>query len=85
MKLYKQIGIIFGAGFMEQFGYSLYLISMNKYLILISSVVLFIYFAIYLWIMNYAIKDKNSITLLITYALAAAISNAVAMNLHLIK
>lgn len=85
MNKLKSTLIIFIAGFIEQFGYTLYLIAMNRYLIVVSSVVLFVYFAVYLWIIDRVIKDKNSFLLLITYALSAALSNALAMQLHLIK
>lgn len=82
----KKYLMIFGAGLIEQFGYTLYLLAVGKYLILISSVLMFVYFFVFLFIMNYAIKDKeNTIGLLLTYAMAAGIGNYIAMILHLIK
>jgi Ca2+/Na+ antiporter len=81
----KKYIIIFFAGLMEQFLYTLYLISVNKYLINLSSILMFVYFFAYLLIVNYAMKDKNSLKLLFTYALSTAIGNWVAMTLKIIK
>lgn len=81
----KKILIVFGAGLLEQFGYTLYLIAVNKYLILVSSILMFFYMAIYLWLMDRIIKNKNSIKFLLIYAFACGIGNSIAMFLHLIK
>lgn len=78
--------MVFGAGLIEQFGYTLYLLAVGKYMILLSTILMFIYFFVYLLILNYAVKDKeNTIGLLFMYALAGAVGNYIAMVLHLIK
>jgi hypothetical protein len=78
--------IVFGAGLLEQFGYTLYLIAVGKYLIVVSSILMLLYFFVYLLIVNYIIKEKdNCIGLLLTYAIAAAIGNYIAMIMNLIK
>ncbi|MBU0581468.1 MAG: hypothetical protein KKA19_09865 [Candidatus Margulisbacteria bacterium] len=85
MKINKYL-LIFLVGLIEQFGYTLYLIAVGKYLMLASSVLMFMYFFVYLLIINYAIKDnKNTISLLLVYAFAAGVGNYIAMALRLIK
>jgi len=81
----KKVLIVFLAGLFEQFGFTLYLLAVNKHLILVSSVLMFVYFITYLWIIDYAIKDNKTFPLLLTYALAAAVGNYTAMVLNLIK
>jgi uncharacterized protein YebE (UPF0316 family) len=77
--------IIFVCGLIEQAGYTLYLLALNKYLIMLSSLLMFGYFLIYLLIMKFCFDDKNSIIMLIIYAIATALGNWGAMSLHLIK
>jgi uncharacterized protein YebE (UPF0316 family) len=72
--------LIFILGFIEQLLFTSYLISVNKRQKIASSVLMFIYFLIYLVIIDWAIKDANTLWLLITYALSAAIGNFVRMN-----
>jgi hypothetical protein len=82
----KKYLVVFFAGLFEQLLFTLYLLSVNQYLILVSSILMFIYFSIYLMLMNYCIKDKTqSIPMLFTYALSAAIGNWIAMEAHIIK
>ena len=86
MKTYQKAGIIFGAGLIEQLGYTLYLLAINRYMILTSSILMFAYMVVYLLIINYAIKEgKNSLPLLIVYAVSSGIGNWVAMALKIIK
>ena len=81
----KKILTIFLAGLFEQFGFTLYLLSVTHSLILVSSMLMFVYFLTYLLIVNYAVKDSNSVVLMVTYAAAASVGNWAAMTLHLIK
>lgn len=81
----QKIIVVFLAGMLEQFGYTLYLLAVGKYMILISSVLMFVYFLTYLWIINYAIRDTRPVVLLFTYAFSASIGNYIAMSLHLVK
>lgn len=78
--------LVFIIGLLEQFAYTLYLIAIGKYLIVVSSILMLLYFFVYLLIVNYIIKEKdNCIGLLLTYAISAAIGNYIAMVLHIIK
>jgi len=82
----KKIAIIFFAGLIEQFGYTLYLLAVNRYMIIASSILMFSYMTIYLLIINKIAKDeKDSIKLLLFYALSSGIGNWIAMSMHLIK
>jgi hypothetical protein len=82
----KKYFMVFGAGLLEQFGYTLYLLAVGRYMMFFSSILMFLYFFIYLLIINYAVKDRdNTIGLLFTYAVAGGVGNYIAMALHLIK
>ena len=83
IKNHKILSIFF-AGLIEQFGFTLYIIAVDRYLILVSSVLMFIYFYIYLLLMKYCVKDDKN-TAMLAYALAGAIGNALAMMMHLVK
>lgn len=86
MNVYKKASIIFGIGLAEQSLYTLYLLAVNRYMIVASSFLMFIYMILYLLIINYAIKDeKNSLPLLIVYALSSGIGNYLTMIMHIIK
>ena len=77
---------IFVAGLIEQVLYTLYLLAVNKYMIETSTILMVTYMTIYLVIINYAIKDKkNSLVLLLIYALSSGVGNYIAMSLHIIK
>ena len=84
-KLLKQTLIIFIMGIIESFGYTLYLIAVNKYMILVSSILMFLYMIVYLWIVKQTSSEKNSLLLLAAYAAACGLGNALAMMMHLIK
>ena len=81
----KNIIIVFIVGLIEQLLYTLYIISVGKYLIVASSILMFSYMILYLLIISKVVKEKDGIILLITYALACGIGNFIAMGLHLIK
>jgi membrane protein YdbS with pleckstrin-like domain len=81
----KKIIFVFVLGAVEQFGYTLYLIAVNRYMVVVSSLLAVSYMFVYLWIINYAVKDKNSVPLLVSYALAIGLGNYLAMAMHLIK
>ena len=74
---------IFIIGLVEQIGYTFYLLAVDKRQLYASSIIMFIYFAFYLFILAYAMKDANTWTLLLTYALAAAVGNFIAMKWEL--
>lgn len=85
MKKINQYLIIFGAGMIEQFGYTLYLLAVGKYMKGISSFLMFGYFLVYLLLMKYVVKETSSFLSMVTYAAAAGVSNYIAMSLNLIK
>lgn len=75
-----KIILIFILGFLEQLLFTSYLISVDKRQKLISSMLMFVYFLIYLLIIDWAIKDANTLLLLVVYALSAAIGNYTRMH-----
>jgi hypothetical protein len=82
----KKLLIIFVLGLLEQFGYTLYLLAVSRYLILVSSLLMFSYLFVYLSLINKIAKDsKDSIKLIIVYSLASALGNFCAMSLKIIK
>jgi hypothetical protein len=86
MKILTKALSIFGAGLVEQVLYTLYLLAVSRYMIIPSTILMVTYMVIYLVIINYAIKDeKNSLPLLIVYALSSGVGNYIAMSLHIIK
>ncbi len=66
-------------GLLEQILYTSYLIAVDKRQTYLSTLWMFIYMSLYLFIVAYSIKDSNAIPLLITYALACAIGNYLTM------
>ena len=72
--------VVFILGFLEQIGYTLYLLAVDKRQVYWSSIMMFLYFAFYLFIIAYALKDVNAIALLLTYAASAAIGNFAVMK-----
>ena len=82
--MYKII-LVFIVGFIEQLLYTLYIISVGKNLIAISSILMFSYMILYLTIISKIVKEKEGVILLVTYALSCGIGNWIAMILHLIK
>jgi len=82
----NKYAVVFFAGLLEQMLFTLYLLAVSRYLIMASTALMFIYFSIYLILMNYCMKDKTqSIPMLLVYAFSAAVGNWIAMALHLIK
>jgi uncharacterized protein YebE (UPF0316 family) len=76
---------IFLIGLVEQLLYTKYLISVDKRQSLISTVYMIIYMSLYLVIVAYAMKDSNTIPLLIAYALACGLGNFIAMKQEIKK
>lgn len=74
-----------GAGLLEQFGYTLYLIAVNKYMALASSMLMFSYMIVYLWIVRKTSTEKEGWKLILVYALACGLGNWIAISLKLIK
>lgn len=70
-----KILIVFLIGFIEQLLYTAYLLSVNKRQVNASTFLMVAYMAIYLFIISYAIKDTNTIPLLIAYALSCGVGN----------
>lgn len=81
----KKYSILFTVGLVEQLLFTLYLLSVSKYMVGISTFLMFTYFVIYLLIMKYCFDDKNSVKMLFVYAFAAAVGNYIAMVLKIIK
>ena len=81
----KYYSILFGAGLLEQFGYTLYLIAVNKYMSLVSSILMFSYMIVYLWIVRKTSTEKEGWKLILVYALACGLGNYIAMSMKLIK
>lgn len=67
--------MVFIVGFIEQLLYTAYLLSVNKKQVNASSILMITYMSIYLFIITYAIKDANTIPLLVAYALACGTGN----------
>lgn len=86
MKIYQKYLLLFLAGLLEQAGYTFYLLSVNRYLIELSSILMFSYMIVYLGIINRIAKDsKDSWKMILVYAGACGIGNYIAMILKLIK
>ena len=72
--------IIFLAGFLETLIYTAYLISIERRRIMLSTILMGFYMMAYLLIVAYAIKDTNSILLLVIYSLSCALGNFIVLN-----
>lgn len=81
----KKYLLIFTSGLIEQLLFTLYLLAVSKYMIEVSTILMFVYFLIYLLIVKFCLDDKNSIKMLVTYALSASLGNYIAMGMHIIK
>lgn len=82
----KKVIIIFVVGLVESIFYTLYLLTVGRYMLLESSILMFIYMVVYLYLIDRIAKDKvDSIALIISYSLSCGIGNAIAMGLHLVK
>jgi hypothetical protein len=78
--------LMFAAGLIEQSLYTLYLLAVNKYLVEVSSILMFSYMVIYLWLVDKIAKDKqDSIKLILCYASACMMGNWIIMALKVIK
>jgi multidrug transporter EmrE-like cation transporter len=76
----NKIILIFIAGLLESLLYTMYLISIDNRKVLLSTILMFIYMSIYLIIISFAIKDLNSLSLLLAYSLSSALGNYIIMN-----
>jgi hypothetical protein len=77
--------LVFFIGLLEQTMYTLYLISVNHYLIGLSTILMFSYMVLYLGLISKIAKDKDSIKLILIYAGACGLGNWIAMTLKIIK
>jgi hypothetical protein len=67
--------LVFIVGTIETFLYTAWCISANKKELYKSTMLMFVYMFLYLAILAYAIKDTNTLGLIITYAFACGIGN----------
>lgn len=67
--------IVFILGLLEQIEYTFYLLAVDKRQVIASSIIMFVYFSFYLFIIMFALNDVHTIGLLLTYALSAVIGN----------
>lgn len=72
--------LVFIIGLLEQLLYTKYIISVDKRQTIASTVYMITYMSIYLFIIDYAIKDSNTVPLLVAYALACGAGNYIAMK-----
>ena len=70
-----KIILVFVFGVLESLLYTAYLIAVGKRNLYLSDVLSFIYMVVYLGVIAYAIKDTNTIILIITYALSSSLGN----------
>jgi uncharacterized protein YebE (UPF0316 family) len=75
-----KILIVFIIGLIEQVLYTAYLLAVDKRKTILSSILMLIYMILYLGIVAYALKDNNTVTLLIAYALACGCGNYITMK-----
>jgi hypothetical protein len=67
--------IVFILGTLETFLYTAWCLSANRKEIIKSSLLMFVYMSIYLGIISFAIKDTNTISLILTYATSCGLGN----------
>lgn len=72
--------LVFIIGIIETFLYAGYLISVELRQKFLSSVLMFIYMSIYLSIIAFAIKDVDSVSMIIVYAFSCGIGNYLRVN-----
>jgi hypothetical protein len=77
--------VIFILGLLEQIGYTFYLLAVDKRQVYASSIIMFVYFSFYLFIIAYALKSANTWGLLLTYAFSAAVGNLAVMKFEVRK
>jgi uncharacterized protein YebE (UPF0316 family) len=67
--------LVFVLGTIETFLYTAWCLSANRKQVYRSSILMFIYMVLYLGLIAFAIKDTNTIGLIITYALSCGLGN----------
>jgi len=70
-----KFAIVFILGTIETFLYTAWCLSANRKEINKSSLLMFLYMCIYLGIIAFAIKDTNTIGVIITYAVSCGVGN----------
>jgi len=70
-----KIILVFVVGFIEQLLYTAYILSVTKKKVMTSSILMFTYMLMYLFLIAYALKDSETITILISYALSCGAGN----------
>lgn len=70
-----KITLIFFFGLIETFLYTMWCLSANRKELNKSTILMTIYMIIYLGIISYAIKDKETLALIISYSLACGAGN----------
>jgi uncharacterized protein YebE (UPF0316 family) len=70
-----KILLVFIVGFIEQLLYTSYLLSVTKKQVTASTILMVVYMSIYLFIISYAIKDGDTVPLLVAYALSCGVGN----------
>jgi len=71
--------IVFLVGLIEQVLYTMYLISVDKRQTNLSSILMFTYMCLYLFVIAFALKDAQAVILLIAYAASCGIGNYLVM------
>ena len=74
-----KILIVFLVGFIEQLLYTAYILSVTKKKVISSSILMFSYMTIYLFLIAYALKDAETVPMLLAYALSCGVGNYVIM------
>jgi uncharacterized protein YebE (UPF0316 family) len=74
-----KILLVFIVGLIEQVLYTMYLISVDKRQTNLSSILMFAYMCLYLFVIAYALKDSEAVTLLIAYAASCGLGNYLVM------
>lgn len=67
--------LVFTVGLIEQLLYTKYLIAVDKRQTIMSTIYMIVYMSLYLFIVAFALKDANTIPLLVAYALACGLGN----------
>ena len=74
-----KIVLVFIVGFIEQLLYTAYILSVTKKKVISSSLLMFSYMTIYLFLIAYALKDAETVPMLLSYALSCGVGNYVVM------
>lgn len=72
--------IIFFVGLLEQILYTGYLLAVDRRKLYLSSILMFVYMTLYLFIVAYAMKDSETILILLSYATACGIGNYIVIR-----